>query len=480
MPRRRADRRVPMQQRLLIALASAWLPLAAWSQQSIDDTEASAQTAPATRPAIRSNRWQEDWSSLADPAMRTQAFDSLKYIALGPDAYASLGLNLRERFESNDEPAFGIGRDGDAYLLQRLQLHADIRIADHWQLFTQVEDARAEDKKAIGPADENPLDLRMAFVAYVTTLGDGVLKARVGRQDFAFDLQRFVSLRDGPNLRQSFDAAWINYELAPWRFIAFASHPVQYQHDEHFDDTSNRHFAFHTLRVERQVLGGDELSAYYSRYELDDSSFPDAAGNERRNILDVRFAGTEGAVDWDVEAMGQQGHVGSAEARAWAFGGRGGYRFQSAPWTPRLGVQLDIASGDRHAGDGRLQTFNPLFPNGYYFALAGYTGYANLIHIKPSLTVKPNKRLAVTGAVGLLWRQTTGDAVYVQPDVPLADTAGQRGRWTGIYAQLRTDWTINPNLLVALEAVHYEVGDTVRRAGGADSDYLELELKFSW
>ena len=31
---------------------------------------------------------------------------------------------------------------------------------------------------------------------------------------------------------------------------------------------------------------------------------------------------------------------------------------------------VDSASGDRHPGDGTLGTFNPLFPNGYYFTLA--------------------------------------------------------------------------------------------------------------
>ncbi len=35
---------------------------------------------PATRPAILNNRWQEDWSALADPALRTEPLDSLKYI----------------------------------------------------------------------------------------------------------------------------------------------------------------------------------------------------------------------------------------------------------------------------------------------------------------------------------------------------------------------------------------------------------------
>ncbi len=41
--------------------------------------------------------------------------------------------------------------------------------------------------------------------------------------------------------------------------------------------------------------------------------------------------------------------------------------------TARLALQVDGVSGDKHPGDGSLGMFNPLFPNGYYSTLAGYT-----------------------------------------------------------------------------------------------------------
>jgi hypothetical protein len=302
----------------------------------------------------------------------------------------------------------------------------------------------------------------------------------VGRQDFLFDLKRFVSSRDGPNVRQSFDTAWADWETENWRVLGFLSQPVQYFDDEPFDDKSSGHFRFSTLRVEHHVLGTNELSAYYSLYEKDSGRYLDAAGREERHILDGRFAGALGGIDWDLEAMGQAGTVGTKNIHAWAWGGRAGYTFADIGWRPRLGPQLDAASSDEHPGDNTIGTFNPLFPNGYYFTLGGYTGYTNLVHLKPSLTVHPIDKLSIITAVTLQWRQTTADAIYVQPNVPVPGTAGLGSRWTGVYGQLRADYAFNSHLTGAVEAVHYKVGNTIRRAGRHDSDYLGIEMKFGW
>lgn len=442
-----------------------------------------AEDAAPARPAIEMNRWQEDWSVLADPALRTDVFDPIKYIPLSPwdpKSFISLGLTLRERFEHVDAQAFGTsGNKADNYLLQRLQFHVDVHFDEHWQMFLQLEDARAFDKNVISPVDQNPLDLRLAFLAYVNATEAGTFKARVGRQDFAFDLQRFVSSRDGPNVRQSFDAAWADWETGSWRFIGFVSQPVQYNNIQPFDDTSNSHFRFHTLRVERLVFGKDELSAYYSYYGRDNVRFLDASGDEKRHVFDGRFAGKWQQLDWDLEAMGQLGTVGAKDIRAWGVGARAGYTFEQTSWQPRIGLQFDAASGDHHPGDNVIGTFNPLFPNGYYFTLAGFTGYTNLIHLKPSLTVKPIQGLSIMAAAGLQWRETTADAIYVQPNIPVANTAGTGSAWSGVYAQLRVDYQFDAHLTGAIEAVHYKVGDTILRAGGHDSDYLGIELKYA-
>ena len=437
----------------------------------------------ATRPTVLFNRWQENWAVLANPCVPKKPFDSLKYIPLFGDSgsYLSLGMNLRERMEFNDAPLFGTGSGKrDLYFIQRTQVHADLHLGSHVQFFVQMEDARPFGKNAVTPVDKDPLDLEQAFGTVTGNLGSGTYKVRIGRQEMAFDLQRFIAVRDGPNVRQAFDGVWADWENGPWRFIAYATQPVQYRFTNTFNDTSNRDVTFSGVRVERQNVGPGDVSAYYSRYNRTKASFLDGAGAEHRDVFDMRYSGKAGGFDYDVEGMYQSGHVAQKVIGAWAMGSLGGYTFASLPWAPRIGLQVDAASGDRHPGDNRIGTFNPLFPNGYYFSLAGYTGYTNVIHVKPSITLHPSNRLTLLTALGLQWRETTADAVYGQGSAVVPGTAGRGTHWTGAYVQIRADWTIAANLIGSVEAVHFKVGNSLRSAGASNADYVGVEMKYGW
>jgi len=194
----------------------------------------------------------------------------------------------------------------------------------------------------------------------------------------------------------------------------------------------------------------------------------------------VHFAALKDGFDIDIEAMAQTGNVADKSIWAWAVGSLAGYTFNDLVWKPRLGMQVDLASGNTNPKDKVIGTFNPLFPNGYYFSLAGYTGYSNLIHIKPSVTFKPSSSTKLLLAVAGQWRMTTADAVYTQPLSPVPGTAGQPGSFTGTYAQLRFDWTISRNLTFAVEAVHFNVGEAIRQAGGRNADYVGVQFAFGW
>jgi hypothetical protein len=445
--------------------------------------EATDDDADPQRPAVLFHRWQEDWSVLADPDVPHEAFDNLKYIPLSsdPHTYLSLGANVRERYEYNDAVNFGVGDlPSQSYLLSRLETHADLRVAEQFQTFVQLQSDYAPGKTILTPVDQDRFDLEQAFIALIEPLADGTIKLRVGRQQIGFDLQRFVSVRDGPNVRQSYDAVWVDYERSNWRFITFYSHPVQDRNLRPFDDYSSSALSYGGVRVERHLGALGDLSAYLSQYTQDGAHFLTVSGNERRNVGDGRITGSNHGFDWDLEGMYQIGSIGVDNIRAWAVGSRSGYTLSSVPWQPRLGLQLDAASGNRNPQNHTLNTFNPLFPNGAYVTLSGYTGYTNFIHVKPSFTVKSTRRLTTMFAVAAQWRESTADAVYTQPDIPVAGTAGHGGAYTGTYYQLRTDWQMSEHFASAIEAVRFDIADALRDAGAHDSTYVGVEVRFGW
>jgi Alginate export len=468
--------------RLLFVTTITYLLLPHLVHAQESNSVASA-TAP-TRPALLPNRWEEDWSVLADSRVPREPFDNLKYIPLSPSdpkTYLSLGADFRERFEGNDAEGFGIGpHSNNDYVISRSDVFADLRIANQVQVFAQLQSDFAPWKTTIAPPDQDYLGLEQAFVTITEPVGDGTARVRLGRQQMNFDFQRFVSDRDGPNVRQSFDAAWGDYQNGPWKFIAFYSQPVQIPDmgENLFGDYSSGGNTFSVVRVQRDLFGWATLSGYYAYSSIDNAKYLSVKGDERRDSIDVRFAAKTGGFDGDLEVMTQSGNIASDTIRAWAVGSLSGYTFANIGWTPRLGFQFDAASGDSNPHDNTLGTFNPLFPNGYYFTLAGYTGYTNLIHVKPSIAVHPTSSLTLTLAVAAQWRETTADAVYLQGSIPVPGTAGQPGRYTGTYGQLDLNWAMTSRASFAIQAVRFDVSDVIRRAGGRNSDYLGVQLAY--
>ena len=79
----------------MAAIGLLLLPTLAQAQEN----DGTGTTVPS-RPEILANRWQEDWSVLADPRVPREPFDGLKYIPLSlydPKTYLSLGADFRER-----------------------------------------------------------------------------------------------------------------------------------------------------------------------------------------------------------------------------------------------------------------------------------------------------------------------------------------------------------------------------------------------
>jgi hypothetical protein len=459
----------------LLSIANA--AMAAPTPSPSPTPSGSATPRPAHPQINWFNRQEEDWSALADPALRTDPFDSLKYIPLGrdPEHYLSLGTTIRELPESL---SFQIGNlTPQTYLLSRMMLDVDLHLGEEVRIFTQVASYFAPWKEPLTGVDQNPLALEQGFAQLHFPGKHGTLDVRIGRQQIAFDLQRFVSFRDGPNVLQPFDAVWADYQSGLWKVQGLYSQPVKTPIMPVSGYSSSNQLRFSGFHVEHGSAAG-KVSAYVAQLYDANAFYLYAKGAERRNVYDLRNAGAVRGNDWDLEGMVQAGTVGGKQVRAWGAGTRYGYTWKTPRWSPRLGIQIDTASGDTDPTGNVLGTFNPLFPNGYYETLAGYPGYSNFWHLKPSLTLHPWRSASMFIAVADLWRQTTTDAVYTLPVIPVANTAGHGSAYSGNYQEIRIDWNMNPHLISALEFEHFINAAWLAQTGAHNGNFAGLEFEF--
>src|SRR5258707_15610119 len=84
-------------------------------------------------------RENDDWSFLADPSLRSDFWDPIKYIPLGCEAcYVSLGGEIREVFEQVGNDNWGKQRYVNAFLLQRYMLQSDWHLGENFRIFVQL------------------------------------------------------------------------------------------------------------------------------------------------------------------------------------------------------------------------------------------------------------------------------------------------------------------------------------------------------
>jgi hypothetical protein len=195
------------------------------------------------------------------------------------------------------------------------------------------------------------------------------------------------------------------------RFDVFAARPVAIE-DGIFNDASAEDRAFWGAYAVQSHSKACGMDLYYLGLNRDEARFNQGKGRELRHTVGIRYWGVNGYWDYDFELVYQFGTFGDGNIAAWMGATNSGYTFQALPLTPRLGLKIEAASGDRDPKEGSLQTFNPMFSNSSLINETDHIGLANIINLHPYLTLFPWKRVRLTFDWAFFWRQSTGDAIY--------------------------------------------------------------------
>ena len=436
--------------------------------------------AQAGLPAFKPIRSDEDYGFLkADPSDDWNS--RLKYLRLdgAGDVYLSLGGELRVRADAIDAPRFGVGGEkADSFILERTLLSADLHLGSRVWVFGELgvhRDLGKADPPA--PSDRDSADVQVLFADMVPDAARR-WRVRLGRQELMLNsTQRFVSVREGPNIRQSFDGVSLRYGAKGFTLDAFYLRPVRIVPGA-FNDPRNHgqlfYGAYGSIRIDSEAA----VDLYVLRLERDSVRFGSVTADEGRTSMGARLAGKHGAVDYDLEGLIQRGTFGGQQIRAWGVGLSVGYTFDM-PWSPRLGVRFDSGSGDRDPGDAVLGTFNPLFPKGAYFNETALTSFANLRAVRLGVGITPVKPVQLEASVMVRGMESRHDAVYLQPMTALAvPPLETSSRHVGNAYQLDASWQVNTNVKIQGELVFQTAGAAVRGIGGHDTTFGMLISQF--
>lgn len=415
-------------------------------------------------------RWQDDCSTLA--GAKLSGLDRLRYIPVG-QGWLTLGGEARVRVEDVDANDFGIGGSrGFVTVGRRVFLSGDLHFTPRFRVFVQVA-AAEEDGRKPGPRafDQTEFDATNLFVDLPATVGEVKLRARIGRQEMELSDNRLLGSREGVTIRRAFDGVELEAIARGARLKVFRVRPVDIRRGA-FDDRSNPDETFSGLSLDLPRQGRNRVTVYLFDRTRPGAQDLDYRGPERRWTAGARYAGAIGRFSSFAQLSGQWGDAGGKSIGA--FGGAAGTTVVfDAPHKPRLNSIFAFASGDGRAGDRRLGTFDPVYPNGYGLSDAPFIYQTNFVFGGAEAVgdFGPAQFGVASYAIG---RASTGDAVYAQGR-PIPGSVGPH-RGTAWLLQANTRMALAPRVDLYVSVVRAIVGRNLSDAGGHDATYMRFQL----
>ncbi|HSK20815.1 MAG TPA: alginate export family protein [Longimicrobiales bacterium] len=272
---------------------------------------------------------------------------------------------VRVRAEAEEPAAIDTG---NVFSLLRARLGIEAVLAPRALLFVQVQDARTWGEEATttdGSADQ--LDVHQAWLQYGSTVGDWEWAVRAGRQEINLGNERLVGAVGWSNTGRAFDAARLTLgpERASWNVSALAA--IVQERGLRLTGTAGE---------DHLLLGAFVDAAPVELFALHDS---DAAfrlwSDVDRTTAGARIvspaaaaltASIEGAYQFGSQTGLFDDIIMPQDISAWLLAGRIGY---ATPFSilPRLGVGIDVLSGDDSPTDSEYGAFNTLYATNHKF-----------------------------------------------------------------------------------------------------------------
>jgi hypothetical protein len=423
-----------------------------------------------------------------------------------PD-WLSLSLEQRTRYEVLDGQFQANARGGDQQIPLATCLSLEASFND-FRLGTEFMDSRqfgSDSGSSLNNTHANQSDFLQAYLAWAQTnfLDSGIgTEVILGRQTLNLGSRRLVARNVFRNTINAFTGARLRFQdNGKWQFNGFVTLPVGRYPNEKQELLDNKH-EWDTELYKTWFSGGFweiydiawKINAELYLYHLSEDDQNDNDTRNRRLFTPgMRWyrKPAKGEVDFQVETAGQLGTIrATTEAddtknldhQAWFQHLSLGYTME-LPWSPRLVLQYDYASGDSNPNDDKNERFDTLFgarrfdysPTGIYGAIAR----SNINSPGTRLIVTPRDDVEAFISHRLIWLAESRDTWTASG---LRDRSGASGDFLGHQIELFTRWNVNSSLNLETGWTHLFKGDFARDAPNApdegDVDYFYVQSLF--
>ena len=432
-------------------------------------------------------RAEESYLYLDSLKERTIFLQPLKLILIDRNhtVFLSLGGEYRARYENFTNKDYT--SEDLSYYSQRLSLHASLQLGSNFRLFGELYSGYVTGNETIF-LETDEIDVHQGFLEWKPVNSFNLqATVRLGRQEIGYGASRIVGIREGPNMRRSFDMARVmirknnsSVDLLYGQEVDISPFSFDNKSNIFENDASNPSFwgAYYRRPFLRDI---GKLDIYYFGFHTNFSRFNDVSGKETRHSVGIRSFSVKGRLSYNTEIIMQWGELGSSTIFAYNFETDWQYTLLENEWKPKLGVKVDWSSGDKRTGDGRIGTFNPIFVNPAIYSLAAVNTPANITSLHPNFSVYPIEGLTVYVDYAFFYRTESNDGLYAPPRFLTREANGLNARHIGDVFGLQISYEINRNISFDLRSSYFIAGQFIKASGDSENTfYIAPTMSFKF
>jgi len=378
----------------------------------------------------------------------------------------------RIRPEDHTAYSFTPGHN-DGFVLSRLRLNLEFTPTTWFDAFVQAQDSEAGGiaPNHITTSIKDVFDLRQAYVQFQNG-ENGWIRFRVGRQELRYGQERLVGVSDWTNAPRVFDAFRLVLGTTKDHVDLFSAsvvnnNPVAFDNHSGGMNFHGMYGSFSSLVPKAHV----EPFVFWKALPLVKSE-EGTIGNENLWTYGFRWTGELPLnFDYTVETAKQGGNFSNDTIAAWAGYANLGYSIPKLPFRPRFLVQYDYASGDNRLKDGKVGTFDQLYPSNHdVFGLVDLFGWRNIIQQRAGVELKPANHLSMLADFRDLYLANGNDALYSSTGAVLVKTptTGALHRDVGLEPDLSAKYDVQKNITVGAGYGYLFAGRFLTENSGGD------------